>query len=107
MARKSRNIFDIKKEREISIETVTSDEICFDEKLLTAAYIRLSAENGGHRYDSDTLDTQLDLVKEYIRNDDTLNYIGEYIDNGYTGTNFDRPEFIRLMNDVREAESNA
>lgn len=31
-----------------------------------------------------------------------LNYVDTYFDNGFTGTNFKRPAFTRLMNDVRQ-----
>lgn len=71
--------------------------------LPTAAYIRLSVENSGNDTD-DTLQTQIKLVHNYISNHPDLELTDTYIDNGFTGTNFDRPEFERLMQDVRSGK---
>lgn len=68
--------------------------------LATAAYVRLSVENSGNDTD-DTLQTQIKLVHNYIANHPDLELADTYIDNGFTGTNFDRPEFERLMQDVK------
>lgn len=68
--------------------------------LPTAAYARLSVENSGHETD-ETLQTQVTLVHEYIRNHPDLQLVDTYIDNGFSGMDFDRPEFERLMQDVR------
>ena len=39
---------------------------------------------------------------ERISRSSELNYVDTYFDNGFTGTNFKRPAFTRLMNDVRQ-----
>lgn len=66
----------------------------------TAAYCRLSVENSG-RKDEGTIETQIKMVKDYIEGNPELLLEDTYIDNGYTGTNFDRPEFLRMINDVK------
>ena len=68
-----------------------------EEKLRTAAHIRLSVE----QETDDTIETQMALVTEFIREQDDLALKEIYVDNGYTGTNFDRPEFQRLMTDCK------
>lgn len=68
--------------------------------LATAAYIRLSVENNGHDTDN-TLKNQISLVEEYIRDRKDLFLADTYIDNGVSGTKFDRPEFVRMMEDVK------
>ena len=66
----------------------------------TAIYIRLSREDGGKEH-SNTVDNQKTLLLQYVaaRKDMTLANI--YIDNGYSGTNFERPAFSKMMEDVR------
>ncbi len=76
------------------------DAFLKDNTLATAAYIRLSVENGGHETD-ESLQTQIQLVHTFIQEQKDLSLTETYIDNGVTGTRFDRPEFVRLMEDVR------
>ncbi len=63
-------------------------------------YVRLSVEDSG-RPGADTIVTQRELVQSYIESQQDLELYAFYCDNGRTGTNFDRPEFERLMDDVR------
>jgi len=74
-----------------------------DDLLATAAYGRLSVENGGHETD-ESLHTQMSMLYQYIDQHPDLKLADSYSDNGYTGTNFDRPEFARLMEDVRKGK---
>lgn len=69
--------------------------------LSTAAYIRLSVENNGHDND-DSIQTQIQLVEGFIRQHNDLVLTETYIDNGFSGTNFDRPElsFSKLFGGV-------
>lgn len=71
--------------------------------LAAAAYGRLSVENSGHETD-ESLQTQMSMLHEYIDSHPDLKMAGSYSDNGYTGTNFERPEFARLMGDVRKGK---
>lgn len=70
-----------------------------EERIPTAAYVRLSHENGS-RGDEGTLRTQIELVHDYIARNPQLGLVDTYIDNGYTGSNFHRPGFERMMDDV-------
>ena len=98
MARKSRKqpIYSTESTARVEIET----DFIRESTLATAAYIRLSRENGGHETD-DTLQTQIKLVHSYILEQPELSLIDTYVDNGVSGTKFDRPEFNRLMEDVK------
>lgn len=49
--------------------------------------------------DDNSIDTQVALIQDYIMEHPELELADTYIDHGYTGTNFDRPDFIRLMED--------
>lgn len=65
--------------------------------LRTAVYCRLSVEDR----EMDTIQAQVRLVQEFIRERSDLALEETYVDNGVTGTKFDRPEWNRLMDDVR------
>ena len=67
----------------------------------TAIYARLSVENSGKSEKIDVIQNQIDICKEYVKSCPYLSLVDVYIDNGRTGTVFDRPEFNRLMNDIR------
>lgn len=91
MARKSRKI--MQKETQNYIPVAVNTE----KKLATAAYARLSVE----KEDDDSIHTQITLLKNYIAEHSDLELNDTYIDNGFTGTRFDRPDFVRMMDDVR------
>ena len=65
----------------------------------TALYIRLSVEDNGR--DSDSLENQMALLERYVADRPELKRAGLFSDNGYTGTNFDRPGFQRMMSQVQ------
>lgn len=67
----------------------------------TAIYARLSVENSGKSEKVDVITNQIEICKSYIADRPYLDLIDTYIDNGRTGTVFDRPEFNRLMNDIK------
>lgn len=64
-----------------------------------ALYARLSIEDGGKK-DNDTIENQIDFIEEFIKNQFDLILIKKYIDNGKSGTNFERPEFNNLKDDI-------
>lgn len=69
-----------------------------------ALYARISVMMPGKNDNS--VDNQISIMKSYITNHPELNNYREYIDEGYSGTNFSRPEFKRLMNDIRHGNIN-
>lgn len=68
----------------------------------TAVYARLSTED----LDEDTLDNQIYLLKSFVGEKTDMVLVDIYTDNGFSGTNFERPEFTRLMNDVKTGKVN-
>lgn len=70
-----------------------------------ALYIRLSREDGD-REESDSVDTQRSLLEDFARNDEYIDSYNFYIDDGYTGTDFDRPQVRRMLNLVESGEIN-
>jgi len=65
----------------------------------TAAYIRLSREDGD-KAESDSIINQKEMLRIYMENHEELILKDFYVDDGYSGTNFVRPGFQRMMQDV-------
>lgn len=65
----------------------------------TALYVRLSVEDNGK--DSDSVENQTTLLEEYVAAHSYLKKVALFVDNGYTGTDFLRPEFNRMMEAVQ------
>lgn len=95
MARKSRRII------EIAPDILPAMEIVF----LTGVYTRLSIEDTRDG-EGGSLEDQICLGKKYVSERPYLKLIEVYSDNGQTGTNFNRPDFERLMEDVRKGRIN-
>lgn len=91
MARKSR------KNTGAVIETPVQTSNYFS----TAIYVRLSIENSGKDDDGDSIANQISFCKAYLAEHTDLKLYDIYEDNGEKGTNFDRPEFKRMMDDIR------
>ena len=69
----------------------------------TAGYVRLSNLDKG---ESASLENQALLVRRYIEANPTLKMREVFNDNGLTGTNFDRPGFEALMDEIRRGKIN-
>ena len=67
--------------------------------------MRLSREDGD-KLESDSIKNQRELIKEFFAQHDGLNFVDEYVDDGYSGTSYDRPAFQRLMEDVKSGKIN-
>ena len=64
------------------------------------AYIRLSREDEDMRgVNSESVETQKRIIDKHIKGLDDAEFVGYYIDDGYSGTSLDRPEFLRLQAD--------
>ncbi|WP_251316359.1 recombinase family protein [Flintibacter muris] len=65
----------------------------------TALYVRLSVEDNGK--DADSIENQIAFLESYVSGCPDLSKIELFADNGFTGTNFQRPEFNRMMKAVQ------
>ena len=72
------------------------------QKYVIALYIRLSIED--YKYDSMSIENQRLVLNEYAAAlPEALNSeVLEFVDNGYSGTNFERPQVQKLIEMVRE-----
>lgn len=71
-----------------------------DQGFRTAAYVRLSMEDSG-KIDGYSLQNQKDLLMSFINDHSDLHLYKMYVDNGYTGTQFERPAFDEMMQDMK------
>ena len=66
-------------------------------------YIRLSRDDGN--IESDSIVSQRSLLNQYVK-ENNYNVIDEYVDDGFTGTNFDRPSFKKMIKDLEIGKIN-
>lgn len=71
----------------------------------TALYLRLSRDDGTET-ESNSIASQREILKEYLKRCPDMELARIYSDDGYSGTNFDRPDFIRMMEDVYSGKIN-
>ena len=69
-----------------------------------AIYCRLSREDGDS-FESSSIQSQKEMLQDYAINNGWIIY-DYYIDDGYTGTSFDRPGFKRMINDCEAKKFN-
>ena len=66
-------------------------------------YIRLSRDDGN--VESDSIVSQRGLLNQYVK-ENNYSVVDEYVDDGFSGTNFDRPSFKRMMKDIEMGKIN-
>lgn len=96
MARKSRKTVTTVAEVPQNVATVYN----------TAIYARLSIVNSGKMDNGDSIENQISYCKSYLEERPFLKLCEVFTDNGEKGTNFERPEFSRMMDLVRAGKIN-
>ena len=75
-----------------------------------AKYIRLSKEDEDVKDESNSVISQNTILDEFIEKNQNDNeefvVYDTYVDDGYSGTDFDRPDFQRLLNDMKAGKFN-
>ncbi|MCF0129983.1 MAG: recombinase family protein [Pseudobutyrivibrio sp.] len=70
-----------------------------------AMYLRLSREDGdldsGKKAESNSISSQKALIKQFLKDKDDIILVSERVDDGYTGSNFERPQFQLMMEDIK------
>lgn len=84
-----------------------TEEKIINSQFNAGIYIRLSQEDTDKKYeaDSESVINQRTLLRNYVK-ENNFNLIDEYVDDGYTGTNFDRPSFKRMLEDIKNKRIN-
>ena len=84
-----------------------------------AMYLRLSREDSdgeavpasgdGHglsKAESNSIGTQRELIRSFIKEQEDIELFDCYVDDNYSGSNFNRPEFKRMMQDIEAGRVN-
>lgn len=66
-----------------------------------AAYLRLSKEEYNNEKESNSIINQRQIIDNYLKEHKEYKLVDYYVDDGYSGTNFDRPEFQRMLEDIK------
>ena len=67
-------------------------------------YLRLSSD-GGDNKESDSISNQRILIRGYLDGKSEFVIVKEFVDDGFTGTNFDRPDFQKMMRYLEEGKA--
>ena len=65
------------------------------------SYLRLSKEDIGHMDESSSISSQRLIIEAFAKHNN-LNLVKEYVDDGYSGGNFDRPSFNEMIEDIEK-----
>lgn len=88
-------------------ELASGEQIGMNDKI--AIYLRLSLADGdlkkGSKDESNSIENQRMLLHDYIgKQEDLFGEIVEYVDDGYTGTNFNRPAFQKMIVNLKQGD---
>ena len=71
-----------------------------------AVYVRLSKEDGAvalrEKAESNSIANQKSLIREFLKNKKDIVIEQEYVDDGFTGSNFERPAFQMMLEDIKK-----
>jgi DNA invertase Pin-like site-specific DNA recombinase len=98
MARKSRKNQFV---QEITALTENEKKVLFKAGL----YARLSHEKE-ENIERGTIETQMELMKNFVKDHDDIVVAEEYYDASFSGTNFERPDFQRMLEDAKAGKIN-
>ena len=68
-----------------------------------AVYLRLSRSDGDQQ-ESNSIKNQRALLNDYLGKHPELHKVDEYVDDGYSGTNFNRPAFQKMIVDLKQGD---
>ena len=74
--------------------------------MLFRSYIRLSREDGD-KIESESISSQRAILEGFLRDRPEIIYYDSYIDDGWSGTDFDRPAFQRMLADITSKKINS
>ena len=94
----------------MAMKEIYSEEI--EKKVYTAAiYLRLSKEDGDiygdtGKEESNSITNQKQLIHDFLKGREDIRVFKEYVDDGYTGSDFLRPSFQEMIKDMEEGKIN-
>ncbi len=89
-----------KSRRQLTVEIAPVEilpEIREASKTVAAGYVRIS----GDSRETDSVETQKLMIAQFVEEHPEFELADFYVDDGFSGTTFERPAFHRLMDDIR------
>ena len=81
-----------------------------EKQFYAAMYLRLSRDDedrdGLTKSESNSIGSQRELIKSFLREQPDIELYDIYVDDGFSGSNFDRPEFKRMIGDIEAGRVN-
>ena len=81
-----------------------------ERQFYAAMYLRLSRDDedrdGLNKSESNSIGSQRELIKSFLRESPDIELYDIYVDDGFSGSNFDRPEFKRMIGDIEAGRVN-
>ena len=72
---------------------------------MAGVYSRISRDDGD-KAESDSIANQREIAKTFVKRNPDIEIVEYYNDDNYSGTNFDRPDFIRMYDDIKSGKIN-
>lgn len=73
-----------------------------------AIYVRLSKEDGAvashEKTESNSIANQKSLIRDFLENKNDIEVVQEYVDDGFSGSNFERPAFQMMLEDIKKGK---
>lgn len=70
-----------------------------------AIYVRLSKEDGdvagASKAESNSISNQKELIRDFLKDKEDIVVVSERVDDGYSGSSFERPRFQQMLEDIR------
>lgn len=104
MARKSERYNAIAERNGVADADNTMASVSTGKQYRVALYARLSVEKDGCK--SDSIESQFMIMENFIKDKPELSQYQKYFDRGVSGTTFTRPDFVRMMDDVKAGRIN-
>lgn len=84
-------------------------KLTLDRQYKAAIYLRLSREDGdfsysNEKFESNSISNQRLVIMDFLKKCPEITPVREFCDDGYTGANFDRPDFQKMIEAVRQCE---
>jgi len=77
---------------------------------LCGGYLRISKEDDdiakSETLQSNSIENQKEYIEDYLQSKPEIRVVDFYIDDGYSGVNFDRPDFQRMLQDIKDKKIN-
>lgn len=99
MARKSRKTY---RENLYSFDMTDSEVTKEKSKIPVVSYSRLSKADMVTGRNS--MESQQEIIRQFVKARDDMELVAEFMDDGFSGTNYRRPQYEDMMNGVREGK---